>query len=226
MDHVQGVLFDLDGVLVDSRIPFARSINAALVANELAPRPEPSLHNYLGPPLHRTFGELTDDPSLVQPCVDAYRVRYRKHAAQETSVFAGIPKLLAWLSQRVPLAVATSKPRALAEPLLESLGLRSYFIAVAGPELDVEDERKAVTMRRALRALPDPTGVVAVGDRKYDVTAARGLGLQTIGILWGIGSEDELSAAGADALARTPAELKDLLEAGDVGKARNPGGVS
>jgi len=54
------VLFDLDGVLVDSRTPFARSINAALVAHGLPAHPEEELHPFLGPPLHATFASLVD----------------------------------------------------------------------------------------------------------------------------------------------------------------------
>ena len=54
-------------------------------------------------------------------------------------------------------SLATSKPRALAEPLLDALGLRRRFRAVVGPELDSEDEQKAVTVGRALRALARPS---------------------------------------------------------------------
>lgn len=110
-DH-DAVLFDLDGVLVDSRVPFARCVNEALAAHGLVSRPEYELHQYLGPPLHRTFQALVGDESLVQPCVDSYRVRYRELAASETTVFLGIRELLEELSDRLPLVVATSKPRA------------------------------------------------------------------------------------------------------------------
>jgi phosphoglycolate phosphatase-like HAD superfamily hydrolase len=51
-DH-DAVLFDLDGVLVDSRTPFARSVNGALASHGLAARPEHELIQYLGPPLHQ-----------------------------------------------------------------------------------------------------------------------------------------------------------------------------
>jgi phosphoglycolate phosphatase-like HAD superfamily hydrolase len=58
----------VDGVLVDSRVPFARSVNSALTSHGLAPRPEHELHQYLGPPLHQTFRALVGEESLVQPC--------------------------------------------------------------------------------------------------------------------------------------------------------------
>jgi len=170
-DH-DAVLFDLDGVLVDSRVPFARSVNTALAAQGLPARPEHELHQYLGPPLRRTFQALVGEESLVQPCVDSYRARYRELAASETTVFPGIRKILEELSEHLPLIVATSKPRALAEPLLESLDLRRFFIAVIGPELDSENEQKAVTVGRAMRELAPEAHPVMVGDRKHDIAAA------------------------------------------------------
>jgi phosphoglycolate phosphatase len=210
--RVDAVLFDLDGVLVDSRVPFARSVNAALVAHGIEPLPEAQLHGFLGPPLHSTFRTLVGDDALVEPCVDAYRARYRSVMAEETPIFDGIDDALAELAARVPLVVATSKARALAEPLLEALGLRRHFLAVVGPELAALEETKTETVARALRELPAGSERVAmVGDRRFDMAAARHHGLHGIGALWGIGSADELRAAGADVLAERPADLPALL---------------
>jgi phosphoglycolate phosphatase len=209
-DH-DAALFDLDGVLVDSRVPFAHGVNHALTSNGLAAKPEHELHQYLGPPLHQTFRALVTEESLVQPCVDSYRVRYRELAARETTVFPGIRAILDKLAEHLPLVIATSKPRALAEPLLDALHLRGFFAAVIGPELDTENEHKAVTVARAMHALSPGARPVMVGDRKHDIAAAHEHDIRAIGVLWGIGSEEELLTAGADALASTPAALATLL---------------
>ena len=211
MAPADAVLFDLDGVIADSRVPFARCVNGALAEHGLAPRPAHELHRYLGPPLHSTFQTLVAESALVQPCVDSYRARYRAQAAGETAVFPGVRELLAELAARLPLIVATSKPRALAEPLLDALGLRHCFLAVVGPELDEEDEPKAVTVGRALGTLTRSASAVMVGDREHDVLAAHAHRIPAIGVLWGIGSEHELRDAGTDALADTPAALATLL---------------
>ncbi len=166
---------------------------------------------YLGPPLHRAFHALVSEESLVQPCVDAYRARYRELAASETIVFPGIREILTELSARLPLIIATSKPYALAEPLLDALDLRRFFVAVIGPELDSENEQKAITVGRALRELAPKARPVMVGDRKHDIAAANEHSIPAIGVLWGIGSEHELLTAGADALAETTPELAALL---------------
>ena len=154
---------------------------------------------------------LVGEESLVQPCVDSYRARYREMAASETIVVPGIREILDGLANQLPLLVATSKPRALAEPLLDALNLRRFFAAVIGPELDSENEQKAITVGRAMRELSPKARPVMVGDRKHDIAAAHEHDIRAIGVLWGIGSEAELLAAGADALVSTPAELADLL---------------
>jgi phosphoglycolate phosphatase len=209
--EADAVIFDLDGVLADSRLAFARCVNAALVAAGVTERPAADLHRYLGPPLHATFAELTGDPALAQGCVDAYRARYREHSAAETTVPDGMADAIAALAARMPLAVATSKPLALTKPLLEALGLLGHFTAVEGPALEATAEPKAETVRRALLGLPDAERPVMVGDRLYDVVGAHAHGLPCIGVLWGIGSEEELRSAGADAIAATPADLLGLL---------------
>lgn len=204
-------MFDLDGVLVDSRAPFARSINAALIAHGLRPRDEEELHACIGPPLDATFERLAGAGAIVASCVEAFRESYAACAASETPVFDGVPALLDGLAARMPLVVATSKPQGLADRLLDDLALSRYFVAAVGPLPDEEHEPKAVTVGRALRVLPAGSRTVIVGDRSFDIAAGRAHGLMTIGVLWGIGGEAELRAAGADLLARTPAQLRRLM---------------
>jgi phosphoglycolate phosphatase len=210
MPQADAVLFDLDGVLVDSRVPFARCVNGALTANGLPVQAADELHRFLGPPLHQTFMSLGAG-ALVQSCVDEYRRLYSAAAAEMTPVFGGIRETLSTLSVHVPLGVATSKPLALADPLLNALGLRSYFATVAGPDLETEHESKGTTIARALAQLPGVNHAVMVGDRNFDMVGAAENGLGAIGVLWGIGDEEELRDAGAHALADSPEDLLGLL---------------
>src|SRR5207245_312322 len=92
----------------------------------------------------------------------------------------------------VPRALATSKELRFVAPLLERFGLR--FDAVSAPELS---EPKSLTVARAVEALGGLEAVV-VGDRFYDLDAARANGLRVIGVTWGMGEREELE--GADVL--------------------------
>jgi phosphoglycolate phosphatase len=205
------VLFDLDGVLVDSRAAISGAMNHALAANGFALRAEAELYRFIGPPLAVGFAELTAQPlesAAVVACVTAYRERYAITSLTETEVFPGIEDALDDLGQRHRLAVATSKALALAEPLLAGLGLLKRFEVVAGPDLTARVEDKSTTIGAALEALDVERGIM-VGDRSFDIAGARAHGLAAVGVTWGIGSAAELAAA--DAIVDEPAQLPSLV---------------
>jgi phosphoglycolate phosphatase-like HAD superfamily hydrolase len=129
-----------------TRACHSRAASTARSPRKVCPEAGARTPLHLGPPLHRTFQAPVSEQSLVQAYVDSYCARYSKLAASETTVFHGIREILDSISDQLPLVIATSKPRALAEPLLESLDLRRFFTAVIGPELDSENEQKAVTI--------------------------------------------------------------------------------
>jgi len=210
----EGVLFDLDGVLVDSRRAIASCMNAALVTGGYPALPEAELHRFIGPSLSFGFADITGEPldgPVVAACVGAYRERYADVSLHATEVVGGIGEALTELGPGRRLGVATSKPRAFAEPLLEALGLREHFELIAAPGLAITVESKTVTVAAALQALGG--GVAAmVGDRDVDMIAARAHGLRAVGVLWGIGSEVELRGAGADVLLAAPEHLRSAIE--------------
>ncbi|MBS1888663.1 MAG: HAD hydrolase-like protein [Actinobacteria bacterium] len=204
------VLFDLDGVLVDSRAAISGCINHALVEHGHAARPPEDLYAFIGPALADGFAALTGEApgsALVAACVASYRDRYAEASLRETTAVPGIEAALAELAPRHTLAVATSKPLAFAAPILETLGLRPFFAAVAGPDLDAHREGKATTIAAALALLDHPDRAVMVGDRSFDVAGARANSLPAIGVTWGIGGAAELREAGADAIVERPADL-------------------
>ncbi len=213
------VLFDLDGVLVDSRGPIAHCINHALQCEGLAPEPEEALYPFIGPPLEHSFEQLLAARGVsiraAPRCVANYRERYTVIAPRDTPAMPGMADCLRSLPDRLTLAVATSKPEVFARPILEATGLARYFAAITGPPLAATAaENKTRTVERALAALsgaPAPARVAMVGDRHFDVQAGRAHGLFTIGVAWGIGDALELREAGVDRLVATPAELGVLL---------------
>ena len=204
----EAVLFDLDGVLLDSRAAIANCIEHALRAHGLPVPPAAQLQSYIGPPLIDAFAEL-GGADRAHALMATYRERYVTSSLDETTVVPGMPDVLAAIAAQVPVAVATTKPHAYAEPLCAHLGLAPHLRAIAGPELDAPDEVKTVTIARALAALGLEPGadVPMVGDRRHDAEAAHANGLRCVGVLWGIGDEAELRAAGADPILRSPAAL-------------------
>ena len=212
---VEVVLFDLDGVLADSRHAITTCMNAALVAAGVPPWPEAELYRFVGPSLSHGFSEILGvdpDDAAVAACIHDYRARYGEVFVRDTPAYPGVVDAVEALGETHRLGVATSKPRAFAEPLLAGLGLRECFEVVAAPELDLHVESKSVTVRAALGALDAAgRGGAMVGDRHVDMRAAHDHGLLAVGALWGFGGEDELRKAGADVLVASPAELASAV---------------
>jgi phosphoglycolate phosphatase len=205
--------FDLDGTLVDSGPPIIDSLNDALDRHGLDPVPHDHAHVYIGPPLYDTITDLLvergQDPALMTSLLTAYREVYASRSLTETVVYPGVVELLE--SIRIRTAVVTSKPRATAVPILESLGLASLFELIEGPAL-TSPEPKSTTLARALTAVDvSPDRTVMIGDRRHDIEAGRHHGTHTVGVTWGFGTRDELQMAGADRLVDSPAALAALL---------------
>ena len=203
--------FDLDGCIVDSVPAILPSVRVALEAEGLPPLPDEDLLFLIGPPLRAGMAELLvqlgRSPARADALVDAYRADYRRHMLARTVPVPGMNEVVRAAAAGPGACIVTSKPLALALPLVEHLGLADVVAFVEGPGLG-DDEPKKVTLGRALERLPIGT---MVGDRHHDIDAGRAHGLATIGVLWGIGDAVELTAAGADRLVATPAELRALL---------------
>lgn len=213
----RAVIFDFDGVLIDSEAPVTNAINAALVEHGLPARPATELRRFIGPPTFVAFSELTGHPPDSDPVaaiVATYRARYAAVYLTQTRVFEGIVPLLEALSRQMALAVATSKSVLFAAPLLDALGLARFFVAVEAADADDTNDDKTAIVGRALEAL-DSDDVAMVGDRSYDIHAAHAHGLFALAVTWGIGSVEELRAAGADAIVDSPGELLARLRGAD-----------
>ena len=187
------MLFDLDGVLADSRLAITSCMNHALAEAGREPVPPESLYPLIGPSLSYGFASLLavdpDDPE-VAACIASYRAVYAEVSVRDTPTYPGVPEALAEIAAAVPgrrLAVATSKPGAYAAPLVTALGFGDTFDAVFAPELDLHVESKTTTVGKALAAL-GATGGTMVGDRHVDIDAAHAHGLRAVGVTWGFGT--------------------------------------
>ncbi len=210
------LFFDLDGTLSDPSEGITKSIQHALAC---LGRPYPGkeeLEHYIGPPLRWTFPRLlgTDDANLVEAAVDYYRERYEDVGLFENVVYPGVPELLARLQREgYPLYVVTSKPKVYADRILRHFGLDRFFRAVYGPELDgrFDEKRELVGFILRERAL-DPHCTIMIGDRARDVASGKAHGTHTLGVTYGFGDEEEITAAGPDAICHKPADIYPAVQ--------------
>ena len=216
--------FDLDGCVVVSDEAIADGLRHALDLIGFPMLDAERLRAAIGPPLITTFSALVaeagHDPatgegaSLVGAAVAAYRTRYAEIGFDLTRPVDGIVDLLDRVRSRShgSTVIVTAKPTAVAEPLLEHIGLRDRFDAVYGAPMGPDVEEKRVTLARALaETATDARDAIMIGDRSHDVLAGRACGTRTVGVLWGAGERGELERAGADLVVARPDELDGVL---------------
>lgn len=206
------LIFDLDGTISDPLLGISRSVEFALAAHGYPEVSRASVAALIGPPLDDAFRALiadaTDDE--IRSLVAKYRERYADVGYAENTLYHGVREALQDLGdQGVSLGVCTSKRADFAERILERFGVREHFQFVSGGDVGVRKEQQlaglcaAGCVRLAARM---------IGDRGVDITAARANGLASVGVLWGYGTERELTDAGADLLLSEPTQLSRLAD--------------
>ena len=203
------ILFDLDGTLTQSEEGIWNCARHA--AREMGfPEPdEATLRKFIGPPLQysfRTWMGMTDEQ--VEEAVRIYRARYTTVGMYENRVYPGVRTMLRTLWQQgARLGVVTGKPAYPTGKILEHFGLDRFLSRVV-----CASDGKAEKEHLIREALPEDHGEVwMVGDRCFDMEGGRAAGVHTLGVTYGYGSEQELLETGAEKIARTPAEILDVL---------------
>ncbi|MFH0778119.1 MAG: HAD hydrolase-like protein [Candidatus Eisenbacteria bacterium] len=210
MKRQQGlvVLFDLDGTLSDPGKGIFESVCYAL--KELG-RPCPSfeaLRQQVGAPLETVFQNIMDGASAadVKRASEIYKTHFDTYGYRESRVYDGVEETLKTLRQAgCALFVATAKKADIAWKTVSYLGLAGYFKDVFGGDGKSPKARMVGEIVESLGAALDETFLV--GDRWFDVTAAREVGIHSVGVTWGYGSLSELREAGVATLVDTPEEL-------------------
>ena len=207
------VLFDFDGTLYDTVEGIAKSAQYALQKLGVSAQLD-ELRCFAGPPLVDKFMEVYGfSHEKAWEARKLFQERYLPIGVYESRPFPGMTDFLAALREKgLTLAVATSKPLALAEKLLSGAGLRDFFSVVRGSTLEGNNNTKQEIVEGVLSDLgADKKDCVLIGDTKYDVAGAHAAGIACIGVRYGYAVPGELEAAGADAIAEDLSELEKML---------------
>jgi len=207
------LLFDLDGTLTESGIGITRSVAYAF---EKMGRPVPEqtvLDTFVGPPLVSSFMEhMGVDEDEARRATEIYRERFSTIGWKENRLYAGIAPLLKALKRNgAYLAIASAKPEIFVKRIADHFGFAPYFDKIIGTTMENTNSDKIDLLRAALPETFDPDRAAMIGDRLFDMEAAARLGMRAIGVAYGYGSVAELESAGADEIAMTVTELRNLL---------------
>lgn len=207
------ILFDLDGTLDDPFDGITGAVQYAMAKFGVKTEKE-NLKCFIGPPLAESFMKYFGlDEENAKTAVEYYREYYRPKGIFEIKVYEGIPELLGRLHEAgCELILATSKPTVFADMILEKFGMKQYFAAVFGSELDGRRVKKGEVIAYALENYPiDIKEAIMVGDRFHDIVGAHENGIPCICVTFGYGSREEFMEHGAEYIVDTVSELEAIL---------------
>lgn len=215
MKNYKYILFDLDGTLIEPKVGITKSVAYALNYFGIQVDDLDSLCKFIGPPLADSFMKYYGfSAEKAREAVTKFREYFRPHGVYENDLYEGVAEMLAALKDAGKVVIlATSKPQVFAEMILKHYDIYKYFDVVVGSELNGIREKKAEVISYALELakIEDKSLAIMVGDREHDVIGAKENGLESIGVLYGHGSLEELQEHGANGIVETVKELQELL---------------
>ncbi len=213
--EVKGVLFDLDGTLIDSRRDIAACVNYTLAELGGGHLPlsieivEQMVGDGVRQLLTRAAGPL-DEPTMKR-ALEIFLPYYLDHCADTTQLY---PNVLATLKALAPrgLAVVTNKPMAHTEKTLKALGMENFFpVVLGGDSLSTRKPDPAPVLEAVRQLGISPGQALMVGDSPMDIHAARSAGVRVAAVTYGFRTGTELMSHSPDYLLGAFAELREVL---------------
>ena len=214
---LRGVLFDLDGTLIDSAPDLAGAANRLRADHGLEPLPLELLRPMVGSGARGmvgvAFGAAPGEPRF-EPLRDAFLAHYEAGLLQSTQPFDGVDQMLCALDAAgIPWGIVTNKATRFTAPIVAGLGLVKRAAVVVCGDTTPHAKPHPEPLWHAARAMGlPPESVVYVGDDLRDAQAARAAGMTMVAATWGyLGLGEPVHEWGADALAAAPGQLLDWL---------------
>ena len=203
-----GLLFDLDGTLLDTLEDLLDATNFALRTHGYPERTLPELRRFVGNGAHNQIRRSVPDGADPLPVLETYLDYYPTHCRIKTRPYDGIPEVLKELRERYPVAVVSNKPDGAVKELCADLFPGIYAL---GEAPDCPRKPAPEMVYKAMEAI-GADKCIYIGDSEVDILTSKNAGVPCISVTWGFRDEPDLLAAGAEHLCRTPEELLCLIK--------------
>ena len=210
-----GVIFDLDGTLVDTLDDITNSLNDAFTMFDYPALSRDRARLLIGEGLvtllQRASGET--DPKRVESLVRQYRAIYRDRMFERSSLYPGVADMLDRVADSGhAMAVLSNKPDDFTVPIGEHLLSRWPFKMIRGAKPDVPrkpDPTSALELCAMMGTAPGDTTIV--GDSDVDIQTAHNAGMGSIAVTWGFRDRPSLERAKPDVVYKYPGDVADYL---------------
>ena len=206
-----GILFDLDGTLLDTLEDLLDATNYALRAHGFPERTLKELRRFVGNGAYNQMRLSVPEgtaPEIVEKVLDTYKPYYTAHCQKKTRPYAGIPEALSVLGETWPIAIVSNKPDAAVKALCAD-----YFpgIYALGEAADCPRKPAPDMVYKAMQAIGCDR-CVYVGDSEVDVLTAGHAGVPCLAVTWGFRDREDLEEAGAVDFCEEPGKIVKKIE--------------
>ena len=206
-----GILFDLDGTLLDTLEDLLDATNYALRLHGFPERTLPELRRFVGNGAENQIRLSLPEgsrPEEVQKVLASYKPYYTDHCQIKTGPYPGILEALEELKEKYPVAIVSNKPDSAVKALCADFFTGIYALG----ELPGCPRKPAPDMvYKAMEAL----GVercVYVGDSEVDVLTAKNAGVPCVSVLWGFRDREDMEKAGGSIFCECVGNLAACIE--------------
>lgn len=198
MGKYKNILLDLDGTILDSGSGIMKSVQYVLDHFSMYHEPEEKLRKFIGPALIDSFMNFYGfSKEKAKEAVEYFRDYYPEKGMFDAFIYPGMRECIEKMAgDGKKLVLLTSKPIFFASQILQHFGLSDYFFMEIGPDLSEQSSDKTRLIEKALREgnfLKEDC--LMVGDTKYDILAAKDVGIDSVAALYGYGEVEEISIA-------------------------------
>lgn len=208
------IFFDFDGTIADSIEGCVNAVRHMFSCIGMEESDEKRLQAFVGPPVkHHLMQCYSFSEQQANHAYKFFLEYYLDKGVNQCRLFSGITDALRRIKESgKTLYVATSKKESMACDLIDKYELTPYFKDIFGADHDNGISNKAQVLQNAVKRLGHiPPDAVMVGDRYHDIEGAKAVGIDTVGVLYGYGDENELTKAGCDYLADSIDDLVQML---------------
>lgn len=213
-----GVIFDLDGTLVDSLPGIAASLNRTLAQHGFPGHPDLTVRTFIGDGLRTLIQRAApagSSPALIDSLLATYIPDYSATWREGTRLFPGIENALSELTATgTPLAILSNKVHKFTVEIVRELLPEIPFACVLGLRDGMAPKPDPAGAREIADRLGLPTAsCLLIGDSTMDLEVAAHAGMRCLAVTWGYHDRSQLHAAGAKHWIETPAELVPTIHA-------------
>ena len=203
-----GILWDLDGTLLDTLEDLQDGVNQALEKFGLPGRTLEEVRSFVGNGARNLLIRAVDGRADIDEAVKAFHAYYDVHCIGKTRPYPGIPEALAVLGEKYPMAIVTNKPHSAAKPLCDR-----YFPGIYARGEIAGTPRKPApdALVAAMKEIGADT-CINVGDSEVDVATAKNTGVPCLTVLWGFRDREDLEKVGAEHFCEKPEDLAEAIE--------------